>query len=225
MSPRRALGLLAILVAVLPAFAVGGCTGDDAAQVPPTTSVTEATVEPEQPPGGQPLPGERPAPGPGEQQDALPASTVPLSIPPPQDEPSGFDEMTDASAALVKDCAARADCSGMEAPRLVWPGGRIAEIDWSLATLTGADLRGASAAGGNFAVANFSGANLSGADFSGANLSGADLTGAFLVNTRFAGADLRGADLRDAVIDGADFQAATLCETTMPDGSVRNDDC
>ena len=53
-----------------------------------------------------------------------------------------------------------------------------------------------------------------------ADLRGADLWGAILI-----GADLRGAKLNGVVLDFADLEQAKFCNTTMSDGSIRNDDC
>jgi hypothetical protein len=155
-----------------------------------------------------------------------PASPVPLpSLPPPQAEPTGYDETGQVSAETVKRCAADGSCEGVDAPLVAWPGGALGGVSFARATVTGADLRGADASFGEFQIANLSGADLSGANFSGANLSGANLAGATLVGTNFSGADLTGADLSDAIAEGADFRGALFCDTVMPDGGYRNDDC
>ncbi len=63
-------------------------------------------------------------------------------------------------------------------------------------------------------------ADLAGRNLSKARLRGADLWGAILI-----GADLRGAKLNGVVLDFADLEQAKFCNTTMSDGSIRNDDC
>jgi uncharacterized protein YjbI with pentapeptide repeats len=99
-----------------------------------------------------------------------------------------------------------------------------------------ADLRDSYFRGSQLSQSNFRGANLSGADFSGASLCktkfrGADLSycyfrGAFVEETEFSNANLSYADLRGAVgIEIAYLDDAIFCETIMPDGSVRNDNC
>lgn len=94
------------------------------------------------------------------------------------------------------------------------------------------DLRGANVSG-----ANLEGAVLEEVDLRGANLSGVNLQGAR------GSVDLRGANLRDANLSGAQLGpmmwmmmrgwrpflpeswGTILCNTTMSDGSVRNDQC
>jgi uncharacterized protein YjbI with pentapeptide repeats len=58
-------------------------------------------------------------------------------------------------------------------------------------------------------------ANLTGADLSGADLSGAVGTYVILWKANLSGVDLSGVNLTDA----------KFCNTTMPDGTVRNDNC
>ena len=87
---------------------------------------------------------------------------------------------------------------------------------------------------------NLEGANLVGANLEGANLVGANLVGANLIGTRLKDANLRSADLswvnfKMANLEGANLNKANLtranltnakfCKTTMPDGSINNDDC
>jgi uncharacterized protein YjbI with pentapeptide repeats len=72
--------------------------------------------------------------------------------------------------------------------------------------------------------------NLQGADvtnalmdytlLNGANLQDANLSGAYL---NFA--DLTDANLKGAKLDGAKLRGVTYCNTTMPDGSINNDNC
>ena len=75
--------------------------------------------------------------------------------------------------------------------------------------------------------------DLTRADLTRANLRSADLTGADLTGASLWRADLRNADLRGAYLNGAtgtgltgaDLTGARFCKTTMPDGTIRNDDC
>jgi hypothetical protein len=63
--------------------------------------------------------------------------------------------------------------------------------------------------------------NLSGSNFSNADLSGADLRAVNLSDTCLVNTDLTG-----AIIDeSTNFHRALFCNTTMPDGSVRNAGC
>jgi uncharacterized protein YjbI with pentapeptide repeats len=82
---------------------------------------------------------------------------------------------------------------------------------------------------------DLSGSNLSNAHFAESALCDANLTGACLRDTTFyepllVGANLTNVDLSEAIIslDWADIDrisGAILCNTTMPDGSIRNDHC
>jgi uncharacterized protein YjbI with pentapeptide repeats len=82
---------------------------------------------------------------------------------------------------------------------------------------------------------DLSGSNLSNANFSESGLCGANLTGAYLRDTKFyepwlVAANLTNIDLSEAIIDfelaNIDrISGAILCNTTMPDGSMRNDHC
>jgi len=80
---------------------------------------------------------------------------------------------------------------------------------------------------------------------SGANLSEANLTQSALCNANLTGACLRDTNLEEPSLDGANLtnvdlsesfinldmaninriSGAILCNTTMPDGSIRNDHC
>lgn len=88
------------------------------------------------------------------------------------------------------------------------------------ANITNADLRNAVLTGADLSGAQIVGALLRGADLSGANLSGATLDRSSITD-----ADLTDADLTGATIVRMSLSSAILCRTTMPDGSVNNDDC
>jgi uncharacterized protein YjbI with pentapeptide repeats len=83
----------------------------------------------------------------------------------------------------------------------------------------------------NLEFANLSHADLSHgllqADFFSADLSYADLTNADLTDSNFNHADLTGANLRGAYDQSLNdpLNGAILCQTTMPNGSINNDDC
>ena len=100
-------------------------------------------------------------------------------------------------------------------PRTQCPGANLSRTNLEGVFLIEADLSGANLRGSLLTGADLSAANLSGAILWGANLSDADLS-----NANLTGADLTGADLRRAGLSGTQF-----CNTTMPDGTVRNDNC
>ncbi len=66
---------------------------------------------------------------------------------------------------------------------------------------------------------------LSGANLYKASLTGADLREADLREADLNEADLRGANLYGADLRGANLRGATFCKTTMPDGTINNNDC
>lgn len=89
----------------------------------------------------------------------------------------------------------------------------------------GAELEGA-----NLRGADMSGVNLWMADLEGADLTGADLTDAYLNNVNFKNAILRDVNLTNAnlswaLLRDADLEGAIFCNTLMPDGGTRDDDC
>ncbi len=89
----------------------------------------------------------------------------------------------------------------------------------------GVDLTGA-----NLRFANMKGVNLHLADLTDADLTGADLTDANLNNVNFKNATLRGTNMTNANLSwanlrGADMEGAVYCNTLMPDGGTKNDDC
>ncbi len=90
----------------------------------------------------------------------------------------------------------------------------------NLTNAKNADFRGANLREANFRGANFRGADFRGADFRGANLQGAVMKNAKLYSTNLNKVSLSEADLREAELNSAKF-----CKTTMPDGSINNDDC
>jgi uncharacterized protein YjbI with pentapeptide repeats len=73
-------------------------------------------------------------------------------------------------------------------------------VGFAGADLVNANLSGTIGADTNFAAANLTNANLNGATFNFVNLFGANLANANLTNVAY-------------------------CETTMPDGTVNNDNC
>ena len=76
--------------------------------------------------------------------------------------------------------------------------------------------------GADLTVADLSGADLRGADMGEANVSGAKLFAAKLSGAKLFAAKLSGADLRGADLRGADLSSVVYCNTTMPDGSIKN---
>ncbi|HHE32009.1 MAG TPA: pentapeptide repeat-containing protein [Chlorobaculum parvum] len=114
-------------------------------------------------------------------------------------------------------------------------GRRLREVDFSRASLVGADLRQSDFGGSDFRGADLHGAMLDEAYLGGSRMAGADLSGVSferasaaeadfsrtkmpssvlrrseLTGARFAGADLRGADLRESRMEHADLSHADL---------------
>ena len=90
----------------------------------------------------------------------------------------------------------------------------------------GANLSGANLFGANLRDANLSGAKLNRAFLEGANLEGANLSRAEVVWADLSGANLRRANLRGANLTWTNLPwDVQFCNTTMSDGSVRNDNC
>jgi uncharacterized protein YjbI with pentapeptide repeats len=86
--------------------------------------------------------------------------------------------------------------------------------------LQGVDLYRARLSGANLTGANLQGAYMNRTDLQGANLTNANLTGVELTNAYLQNANLAGANLTEA-----NLEYSTFCKTTMPDGTVRNDNC
>jgi uncharacterized protein YjbI with pentapeptide repeats len=88
----------------------------------------------------------------------------------------------------------------------------------------------------NLSNVQFDKVDLNTLDLAGANLRDAKLTDAILIDTNLEKADLRGANLTGANLTGANLKDARLpakellqgvryCDTKMPDGNKKNDDC
>jgi hypothetical protein len=95
-----------------------------------------------------------------------------------------------------------------------------AQLDLTLANLSGANLTGANLTLANLSGANLTGANLTGADLTLANLTGADLAVArlFRADLDLAGldlADLSEADLSEANLSGADLTGVNLSKANL----------
>jgi hypothetical protein len=101
----------------------------------------------------------------------------------------------------------------------------LAGADLPGAALHHADLRGASVNYANLTGADLSWAQLGTTDLGHANLTNANMVHSFPIEAFFWGTNLTGADLTGADMSGAHLGGAIFCDTTMPDGSVRNDDC
>jgi hypothetical protein len=108
----------------------------------------------------------------------------------------------EAMQALVKD---RISLNGINAEEAHLPNIDLKDADLTSAKLNNAILQEA---------------NLENAQLFQAELKGADLISANLKN-----ADLRLADLTDATLTGANLEGAKFCNTTMPDGTLSNQDC
>jgi uncharacterized protein YjbI with pentapeptide repeats len=101
------------------------------------------------------------------------------------------------------------------------------DVDWS-----GCDVHGANLDDVRLRNANLSGANLDGAFLRNSDLNGVNFTGASLVNANLYFSDMANTNLTNANLFGANLDGAALfgydaifCNTTMPDGSINNDDC
>ncbi len=132
----------------------------------------------------------------------------------------------DLYAALLSNAdLSGTDLSGTNLHRASLRDANLSGANLSGAYLWNADLGNANLAGANLSAANLLGANLLGANLLGANLLGANLRVANLNNAKlyspkFNQPNLSKADLLEAALDSAKF-----CNTTMPDGSINNDDC
>lgn len=118
---------------------------------------------------------------------------------------------------------------------------RLMETDLRESDLGGADLREAVLRKADLRKAwlqdtDLKKANLKDAKLKRANLEGADLRATNLEGASFTGANLKDANLTDALIETNDeflniflsnsgLETAYLCNTTMPDGEIRNDNC
>ncbi|MCG8362906.1 MAG: serine/threonine-protein kinase [Pseudanabaenales cyanobacterium] len=112
---------------------------------------------------------------------------------------------------------------------------RLKGIQLGEANLDGLNLQGVDLEGANLNRASLREAELAGANFEeislmnsiliNANLENANLENANLKDADLAGANLKGATLRGANSEGTNLSGAILCNTTMPDGTVENQDC
>jgi uncharacterized protein YjbI with pentapeptide repeats len=96
--------------------------------------------------------------------------------------------------------------------------------------LKGANLKGMNLQGVGLYRTLLSDADLTGADLQGAYMRRADLRGANLTNANLTGVELSSAYLQNANLAGANLaeanlEGSTFCKTTMPDGTVNNDNC
>ena len=107
------------------------------------------------------------------------------------------------------------------------PVPNLSGVNFTAATLTGADFKLMRLTEANLSWADLTGASFLWAQLDGANLTGADLSGATLLGTNLAGANLTGADLTGANLTqanlaranltGADLSNANLVETDLAD--------
>ncbi len=86
--------------------------------------------------------------------------------------------------------------------------------------------------GVNLSRLDLRGCNFSFIQLMNANFTGTNLQSAMFIFTDLRGADFTNADLRDANLDGAGFNSqyneidrAIICNTTMPNGKIRNYNC
>jgi len=93
-------------------------------------------------------------------------------------------------------------------------------VNFTDMNLQGVDLYRARLTGANLTGANLQGAYMHRSDLQGANLTNANLTGVVLTSAFLQNANLAGANLTEA-----NLEYSTFCKTTMPDGTVKNDNC
>jgi len=96
--------------------------------------------------------------------------------------------------------------------------------------LKGSNLKGMNLQGVDLYRTLLNDADLTGANLQGAYMRRTDLRGANLTNANLSGAELTNAYLQNANLIGANLSEAnleysTFCKTTMPDGTVKNDNC
>jgi uncharacterized protein YjbI with pentapeptide repeats len=99
-------------------------------------------------------------------------------------------------------------------------GAKLFGADLTGATLVGADLTGA-----KLGRADLTSINLDKADLTEANLQRANLTGASLTDVKLDGAIFLGATLKDAEVSDHWPTTVWFCNTTMPDGTLNDNDC
>ena len=119
-------------------------------------------------------------------------------------------------ARLLKAPPKKGKCPRCNLYHAVIRGVRLHEAD-----LRGVDLRGADLRDVSFHLANLRGAMLINAKLDGVHFSYADLRGADLRYTVLRGANLAGANLTGAKMP-SNLTGVRFCNTTMPDGKVRN---
>ncbi len=93
------------------------------------------------------------------------------------------------------------------------------------ADLRKAHLREAELSSAILIGANLANTNLYGVDLRDANLDSADLSNANLQNANLQNANLQNANLWNTELSKAMIDQANFCNTTMPDGSINNEDC
>lgn len=90
--------------------------------------------------------------------------------------------------------------------------------------LSAGDLRGACLQGADLREAVLDGSDLASACLQDALLGDASLRGVTLNDATLCGANLTRADLSGARVTATQLQCALVCDTTMPDGSLGDDD-
>jgi uncharacterized protein YjbI with pentapeptide repeats len=104
-------------------------------------------------------------------------------------------------------------------------------VDLSGANLSGITLHGSSLRDANLSGADLRNVELDMTELTNANLSRADLSGAFFSLSNITGANLQDANLTDVDLRyaegarSANLEGAIFCNTTLPDGTIRNDNC
>ncbi|MDG2990781.1 pentapeptide repeat-containing protein [Candidatus Synechococcus calcipolaris G9] len=136
----------------------------------------------------------------------------------------------DTLPIMINGCVIKpnTDCRGL--------GNSLKYANLSGVDLSGANLSGLNLHGASLRNANLRGANLQRVELDMASLAKADLTGADLTDAYFALSDVAGANFQAAILTNVDLRGANgartaildgarLCNTTLPDGTIRNDHC
>lgn len=104
-------------------------------------------------------------------------------------------------------------------------GGSYSGCYYGYTDLSNSNLSGANFTDAQFPYSNLQGTNLTGSNMTAAQLGYAMMQSANLTNVNFSGAYLYGTNLSGATITGATFTSAVFCNTIMPDGTKKNDNC
>jgi uncharacterized protein YjbI with pentapeptide repeats len=142
----------------------------------------------------------------------------------------GGDYIVQADPSVVNGCVIEpnTDCTQV--------GEGLKYKDLTNVSLQGANLSGLTLHGASLRGANLSQANLKRVEFDMATLVETDLSGADLTDAYFSLSEVTGANMQGAILTNVNLQhakngatvnleGAQFCNTTLSDGSIRNDHC